>query len=97
MLGNVSLWDVVRKCHEVLRAAALLGSPSLVALRESLDVSPSCLNDAINACQAWGHVGRAGRLGYNESRLAAAVCRRRCGPGDGVNLSRNSDMNWVPR
>jgi hypothetical protein len=56
MLGNESLWDVVRKCHEVLRAAALLGSPSLLpsllALRESLDVSPSCLNDAINACQA---------------------------------------------
>ena len=52
MLGNESLWDVVRKCHVVLRAAALLGSPSLLALRESLDVSPSYLNDAINACQA---------------------------------------------
>ena len=42
--------------EKAIDAAALLGSPSLLpsllALRESLDVSPSCLNDAIKACEA---------------------------------------------
>jgi HEAT repeat protein len=42
--------------EKAIEAAALFGSPSLLpsllSLRESLDVSPSCLNDAINACRA---------------------------------------------